>query len=87
MVVCDEAELSEVDRIFLWRRSFLNDYAFDGYADGALGPLGGELVAPSCNPSKADLDHLICFASRNLPAVSATTFAFVVCHYRLSFRK
>lgn len=39
MVVCDEAELSEVDRIFLWRRSFLNDYAFDGYADDALGAL------------------------------------------------
>lgn len=31
--VCDEAELSEVDRTFLWRRQFLNDYAFDGYAD------------------------------------------------------
>lgn len=33
--ICDEAELSEVDRAFLWRRQFLNDYAFDGYADGA----------------------------------------------------
>lgn len=32
--VCDEAELSEIDRAFLWRRPFLNDYAFDGYADG-----------------------------------------------------
>lgn len=33
--VCDEAELSEVDRSFLWRRQFLNDYAFEGYIDGA----------------------------------------------------
>lgn len=33
--VCDEAELSEVDRNFLWRRQFLNDYAFEGYIDGA----------------------------------------------------
>ncbi|WEK41467.1 MAG: HipA domain-containing protein [Candidatus Brevundimonas colombiensis] len=33
--VCDEAELSEVDRTFLWRRQFLNDYAFEGYVDGA----------------------------------------------------
>lgn len=32
--VCDEAELSEVDRSFLWRRQFLNDYAFEGYIDG-----------------------------------------------------
>lgn len=32
--VCDEAELSEVDRSFMWQRQFLNDYAFDGYADG-----------------------------------------------------
>jgi len=31
--VCDEAELSEVDRTFLWRRQFLNDYAFEDYAD------------------------------------------------------
>lgn len=31
--VCDEAQLSEVDRNFLWRRQFLNDYAFDGYVD------------------------------------------------------
>lgn len=35
--VCDEAELSEVDRSYLWRRQFLNDYAFDNYADDALG--------------------------------------------------
>lgn len=30
--VCDEAALSEIDRSFLWRRQFLNDYAFEGYA-------------------------------------------------------
>ncbi len=29
--ICDEAALSAVDRNFLWRRQFLNDYAFDGY--------------------------------------------------------
>jgi serine/threonine-protein kinase HipA len=28
--VCDEAELAEVDRNFLWRRQFLNPYAFVG---------------------------------------------------------
>jgi len=33
--ICDEAQLSEVDRTFLWRRQFLNDYAFEGYVDGA----------------------------------------------------
>lgn len=33
--ICDEAGLSEVDRSYLWRRQFLNDYAFEGYADGA----------------------------------------------------
>ncbi|MDE4914624.1 type II toxin-antitoxin system HipA family toxin [Methylobacterium sp. 092160098-2] len=32
--VCDEAALSEVDRSFLWRRQFLNDYAFEGFAGG-----------------------------------------------------
>lgn len=32
--VCDEAELSEVDRAFLWRRQLLNDYAFEGYDSG-----------------------------------------------------
>ena len=26
--VCDEAKLSKVDRNFLWRRQFLNPYAF-----------------------------------------------------------
>ena len=26
--VCDEANLSEVDRNFLWRRQFLNPFAF-----------------------------------------------------------
>jgi serine/threonine-protein kinase HipA len=34
--ICDEAELSEVDRGYLWRRQFLNDYAFEGYVDGTL---------------------------------------------------
>lgn len=29
--VCDEAELSEVDRRFFWRRQFLNDYALEGF--------------------------------------------------------
>jgi serine/threonine-protein kinase HipA len=28
--ICDEAELSAVDRAFLWERQFLNRYAFDG---------------------------------------------------------
>jgi len=28
---CDEAKMTEVDREFLWRRQFLNDYAFAGY--------------------------------------------------------
>lgn len=32
--VCDEAGLSPVDRTFLWRRQFLNAYAFEGYAGG-----------------------------------------------------
>jgi serine/threonine-protein kinase HipA len=32
--VCDEAGLSPVDRAFLWRRQFLNPYAFVDYADG-----------------------------------------------------
>jgi serine/threonine-protein kinase HipA len=31
--ICDEAELSTVDRTYLWRRQFLNDYAFEGYSD------------------------------------------------------
>ncbi|MBB4633433.1 type II toxin-antitoxin system HipA family toxin [Sphingosinicella soli] len=35
--ICDEAELSEVDRGYLWRRQFLNDYAFEGYIDGTPG--------------------------------------------------
>ncbi|HEX4182116.1 MAG TPA: hypothetical protein VHY34_02530, partial [Caulobacteraceae bacterium] len=29
---CDAARLGRVERDFLWRRQFLNDYAFDGYA-------------------------------------------------------
>jgi serine/threonine-protein kinase HipA len=28
--ICDEAKLSKVDRNFLWRRQFLNPYAFEG---------------------------------------------------------
>lgn len=32
--VCDEAKLTGVDRDFLWRRQFLNDYAFEGYDGG-----------------------------------------------------
>jgi len=32
--VCDEAEFTEVDRGFLWRRQFLNDYAFENFVDG-----------------------------------------------------
>ncbi|WP_082701631.1 type II toxin-antitoxin system HipA family toxin [Novosphingobium sp. FSW06-99] len=35
--ICDEAELGTIDRAFLWRRQFLNDYAFEGYIDGAPG--------------------------------------------------
>jgi len=33
--ICDEGEVSEADRGFMWRRQFLNDYAFEGYVDGA----------------------------------------------------
>lgn len=33
--VCDEARLNGVDRAYLWRRQFLNDYAFDGYTGGS----------------------------------------------------
>ena len=33
---CDEAGLSEVDRAFLWRRQFLNPYAFEGITDPLL---------------------------------------------------
>lgn len=32
--VCDEAELTEIDRDFLWRRQFLNDYVFENFVDG-----------------------------------------------------
>jgi serine/threonine-protein kinase HipA len=32
--LCDEIQLSQVDRGYFWRRQILNDYAFDGYADG-----------------------------------------------------
>lgn len=31
--ICDEAELSEVDRNAMWRRQFLNPYAFEGLPD------------------------------------------------------
>ena len=31
---CDEGEMSEFDRDFLWCRQFFNDYAFEGYVDG-----------------------------------------------------
>lgn len=30
--ICDEAELGEAERSYLWRRQFLNDYALEGYA-------------------------------------------------------
>ena len=30
--VCDLAKMTEVERAFLWRRQFLNPYAFDGYS-------------------------------------------------------
>lgn len=33
---CDEARLSRVDRALFWRRQFLNDYAFEDYAGGAV---------------------------------------------------
>jgi serine/threonine-protein kinase HipA len=32
-IVCDEAELSQVDRNLLWRRQFLNNLAFEGSED------------------------------------------------------
>ena len=31
--VCDEAQLGETDRAFLWRRQFLNPFAFEGLSD------------------------------------------------------
>jgi serine/threonine-protein kinase HipA len=34
--VCDLARMTEVERSFFWRRQFLNAYAFEGYAAGAL---------------------------------------------------
>lgn len=33
--VCDEAEFGKVNHALFWRRQFLNDYAFEGYVDGA----------------------------------------------------
>lgn len=35
--VCDEAELTEVDRNFLWRRQFLNPFAFEGAPEELVG--------------------------------------------------
>ena len=32
-IVCDEAELTQVDRNLLWRRQFLNNLAFEGSED------------------------------------------------------
>ena len=32
--VCDDAELSQVDRAYFWGRQFLNPYAFEGAPDG-----------------------------------------------------
>jgi len=40
--VCDEAGLAEVERTFLWRRQFLNPFAFYGAPEGV-----GPLPAPS----------------------------------------
>ena len=31
--VCDEAQLGEAERAFLWRRQFLNPFAFEGLPD------------------------------------------------------
>jgi serine/threonine-protein kinase HipA len=36
--VCDEAALSAVDRAFLWRRQFLNPFAFYGAPEGVHRP-------------------------------------------------
>ena len=36
--VCDEAGLNGVDRDYLWRRQFLNPYAFENYIDEIAGP-------------------------------------------------
>jgi serine/threonine-protein kinase HipA len=30
-MVCEEADMSAVDRAFLWERQFLNAYALEGY--------------------------------------------------------
>ena len=38
--ICDEASLSEVDRALLWRRQFLNPFAFLNAPEGALIPAG-----------------------------------------------
>ena len=39
--ICDEAALSEVDRALLWRRQFLNPFAFLNAPDGVHAPLSG----------------------------------------------
>lgn len=39
--ICDEAALSEVDRALLWRRQFLNPFAFLNAPDGVRAPLSG----------------------------------------------
>ncbi len=36
--ICDEALLSEVDRALLWRREFLNPFAFIDAPKGVLHP-------------------------------------------------
>jgi serine/threonine-protein kinase HipA len=35
--LCDEAQLSEVDRNYFWRRQFLNPYVFYGAPEGVKG--------------------------------------------------
>ena len=32
-VICDEANLSEVDRAYFWKRQFLNSYVFEGFLE------------------------------------------------------
>jgi serine/threonine-protein kinase HipA len=39
--VCDEANLSEVDRLLFWRRQFLNPFAFLNAPEGIRIPLTG----------------------------------------------
>jgi serine/threonine-protein kinase HipA len=44
--VCDEAGLNEVDRDLLWRRQFLNPFAFDGAPTELLAMVIDRLVKP-----------------------------------------